>query len=84
MAARKKTPDFETSLGQLEALVEALESGALSLDDALRTFEQGVGIARQCQKALSEAEQRVQQLVRAENGDWVAEPFSGTGEADTR
>lgn len=84
MAARKKTPDFETSLGQLEALVEALESGALSLDDALRTFEQGVGIARQCQKALSEAEQRVQQLVRAENGDWVAEPFSGAGEADTR
>lgn len=82
MAARRKTADFETSLSQLEALVAALEGGELSLDEALRTFERGVGIARQCQQALRDAEQRVQQLTKTEAGEVIAEPFSEPGEAD--
>ena len=82
MATRRKTADFETSLSHLETLVESLEGGELSLDEALRTFERGVGIARQCQKALRDAEQRVQQLISTEAGEVIAEPFSDPGEAD--
>ena len=82
MATRRKTADFETSLSQLETLVESLEGGELSLDEALRTFERGVGIARQCQKPLRDAEQRVQQLISTEAGEVIAEPFSDPGEAD--
>ena len=60
--------NFEKDLGKLEALVEELESGELSLDEALKKFEQGVKLTRSCQQALSEAELRVKQLVE-ENGE---------------
>ncbi len=75
MATRKKTPEFEAGLKQLEAIVAALESGALGLDEALRTFEQGVGIARQCQQTLRAAEQRVQRVLEADGGAAVTEAF---------
>lgn len=57
-------PTFEQTLVQLEALVEQLESGDLPLDDALRTFEQGVRLTRECQAALSAAQQKVQLLLQ--------------------
>ncbi|HEX4882351.1 MAG TPA: exodeoxyribonuclease VII small subunit [Porticoccaceae bacterium] len=82
MAARKKTLDFETGLSQLEAIVEALEGGKLGLDDALRSFEQGVGVARQCQQALRDAEQRVQLVMQNETGEFATAPFTSTDEAD--
>ena len=76
MATRKKTPEFETGLKQLETIVTALESGALGLDEALQTFEQGVSIARQCQQTLRTAEQRVQRVLEADGGAIVTEVFS--------
>ena len=36
-----------------------MESGDLSLEDSLKYFEQGVQLTRQCQSALSEAEQKI-------------------------
>ncbi len=48
---------------ELASLVEDLEVGNLSLDDALKAFEKGVGLTRQCQDALQRAEQRVQILL---------------------
>ena len=66
--AESAAPAFEQSLSQLEALVEQLESGDLPLDTALRTFEQGVRLTRECQAALGAAQQRVQLLLqRGEN-----------------
>ena len=47
--------NFETTLDALEALVEQLESGDLSLEAALGAFEQGIALTRQCQKVLSVA-----------------------------
>lgn len=83
MAARKKTPEFEAGLKQLAAIVTALESGSLGLDEALRAFEQGVGIARQCQQTLRAAEQRVQRVLEAEGGTVATEVFIDPGrEAD--
>lgn len=53
---------FEQALQELEQLVDQLEKGDLSLDESLQRFERGVGLARTCQKALRDAEQRVQTL----------------------
>ncbi|MEB3733954.1 exodeoxyribonuclease VII small subunit [Halopseudomonas pachastrellae] len=71
--------DFEQSLGSLQALVERLESGDLSLEESLAAFEQGVALTRDCQQALSQAEQKVQQLME-NNGELRTEPFDGASE----
>jgi exodeoxyribonuclease VII small subunit len=73
---KKKTspPDFEKSLEELEALVARLEEGDLPLEETLQQFERGIGLTRQCQKALSEAEQKVEVLVE-KSGRLEAEPF---------
>jgi exodeoxyribonuclease VII small subunit len=68
MARSKKKIDFEKNLGALEAIVHQLEEGQLSLEDALNAFEQGVALTRECQAALTEAQQRVQLLIQ-KNGD---------------
>jgi exodeoxyribonuclease VII small subunit len=57
-------PPFEQSLAQLETLVTRLESGDLPLDQALASFEQGVRLTRECQGALSAAQQKVQLLLQ--------------------
>lgn len=73
MAARKTYP-FEESLARLERLVEKMESGELSLEDSLKTFEEGIKLTRECQQALKDAEQKVKALV--EQNDVTAEvPF---------
>lgn len=63
-AQAKETPLFEEQLAKLESLVESLEEGELSLEQSMLSFEQGINLARECQKALSEAEQKVAVLTR--------------------
>lgn len=60
--------DFETAMEELEGLVRSMEEGDLSLEDSLKAFEKGVRLTRQCQKALREAEQKVQVLL-GEDGE---------------
>lgn len=67
--ARNKPPNLEASLARLETLVESMESGELPLEEALKAFEQGVKLTRECQQALSQAEQKVRILL-----DESAEP----------
>ncbi len=55
-------PSFEQSLAELEAIVDALEKGEMSLEESLTVFERGIGLTRTCQQALDEAEQRVRIL----------------------
>jgi exodeoxyribonuclease VII small subunit len=62
-----KAIDFEQQLESLEALVASLENGDLSLEDSMESFEQGIKVARECQKALKEAEQKVEILTRQGN-----------------
>ena len=59
MTKEIKAMDFEKQLETLEGLVESLESGDLSLEDSLKSFEQGIKVARDCQQALKQAEQKV-------------------------
>ena len=75
MAKRStKAPDFETALSELEALVEKMERGDLSLDESLQQFERGVQLTRSCQQALKDAEQKVQVLLE-KDGQITLEPF---------
>ncbi len=64
---KKKTttkPDFETALAELEALVEKMEQGDLSLEDSMQQYERGVALSQQCQNLLETAEQKVQILTK--------------------
>ena len=72
-ATRKSAiPDFESSLKELETLVERMENGETSLEDSLKDFERGIELTRQCQSALKSAEQKVQQLIgEGENAQLV-------------
>ncbi len=71
--------DFEHALAELEALVERLEHGDLPLDDALKSFERGVALTRQCQGALKAAQQKVEILL---NNSSTADPEPFTESAD--
>ena len=59
--------DFEATLAELEALVERMESGRMSLEDSLAAFERGVKLTRECREALKSAELRIKALT--EDGD---------------
>jgi exodeoxyribonuclease VII small subunit len=77
-----KKPDFERSLARLEEVVRKLESPQLSLDEAMKLFEEGVALSRECQKQLEEAEGKVEILLKRSDGKLVAEPFEPEGEAE--
>ena len=70
---KKQTGGLEKSLAELEALVERLEEGELTLEEALKEFEKGVKLTRECQTALSEAQQKVEILLeKTANGSPTA------------
>ena len=73
--------DFEKSLARLEEVVKRLESAELSLDDAMRLFEEGVKLSRDCQKQREEAEGRVEILLKKADGKIAAEPFEAKDES---
>jgi len=70
-----KSSNFEKDLQELEDLVEKMEGGDLSLEASLVHFERGIVLTRACQKALTEAEQKIQILL-AEDGTQKLQPFS--------
>ncbi len=67
--------DFESSLAELEKLVERLERGDQTLEESLKDFERGVALAKSCQTTLKKAEQRVETLVK-KDGDFAVDIFS--------
>ena len=74
-------PDFEQSLTELETLVAKLEQGDVPLEDALKTFERGVALTRQCQTALRTAQQKVEVLL-ARNGTEEVAAFADDEDDD--
>lgn len=60
---KSKSFDFETALAELTGLVQQMEHGDLKLEDALKRFERGIELSRECQIALQTAEQKVQILI---------------------
>jgi len=82
MSRSPKTPDFETAMKKLEAIVHQIESGELSLEKSLELYEQGVKLAGECKKALSQAEQKIAILTNLDDKDAVLEDFEGSDGLD--
>ena len=68
---------FEASLEALEQIVRDLEQGDLPLEKSLELFEQGIRLSRECQERLSQAERRIEILLRDNQGRPVTAPFEG-------
>ena len=66
---KKDTVNFEVSLEKLEKIIEKLEDGDISLEDSVKSFEEGIGLVKECQKQLSQAELKVKKLL--DNGNTV-------------
>jgi exodeoxyribonuclease VII small subunit len=62
------TKPFEVALEELEAVVEQLESGELSLEDSLAAFEKGVGLVKYCNQKLTEVEKKIEVLLKDKEG----------------
>jgi exodeoxyribonuclease VII small subunit len=72
MASKKSAEsaqDFETSLRQLEGIVEKLEQGDIPLEKALAMYEQGIQLARSCGELLNTAEVHLKRLGRDLEGN---------------
>jgi len=68
--------NFEQALEDLNAIVAKMEQGGLSLEESLLHFEKGVALTLECQKALQDAEQKVQILME-KNGDFCLNEYPG-------
>ena len=80
MARKPKEAGFESTLAELEALVARMESGNLPLEEAMRSFERGVQLTRECQAALEAAQQRVQVLTQRASGAKLEDFATENGE----
>jgi exodeoxyribonuclease VII small subunit len=71
---------FEEALTKLEEIVKKMESGDLTLEESLKSFEEGVRLSRFCAKKLDEAERRIEVLLKNEEGLDIR-PFKEESEA---
>tara|TARA_X000000368_G_scaffold220999_1_gene174472 strand:- start:553 stop:777 length:225 start_codon:yes stop_codon:yes gene_type:complete len=55
--------DFESSLKELESIVEKLEDENINLEDSVKSFEEGVNLVKECQKQLQNAELKIKKLL---------------------
>ena len=69
MGNTKKTLTFEEAMEKLEKSVSELESGDLTLDESLATFEQGIALVKQCRSELDRAEQKIEVLLKDQKND---------------
>jgi exodeoxyribonuclease VII small subunit len=82
MASKKtKTFDFESNMQQLAAIVEQIEGGELSLEEAMQQFEKGVKLTKDCHVALQTAEQKVKILLE-QAGNYTLEEFADVEDDD--
>jgi exodeoxyribonuclease VII small subunit len=67
---------FEASLAELEKIVGLLESGDQPLEESLKLFETGVKLTRECRERLTEAERRIEILLKDGDGKLSVADFS--------
>ena len=71
----EKPVKFEDALNELEQIIAELESGELTLDESLERYERGIKALNACRKVLSQAEQKIQLLLRTSEGELTTRPF---------
>jgi exodeoxyribonuclease VII small subunit len=67
---------FETSLAELEDIVAKLEDGDLPLEESLGLFEKGIKLSRECRERLSNAERRIEMLIKEADGGLTTREFT--------
>ncbi|MCH7960514.1 MAG: exodeoxyribonuclease VII small subunit [Candidatus Hydrogenedentes bacterium] len=75
-------PKFEKDLEKLEKIVDTLEEGGLPLDDSIKKFEEGIKLAKRCEKALSSAEKKIEVLTKNAQGKIETKPFADDEEEE--
>jgi len=69
---------FEESLKKLEKIVEDLEKGDLSLDEALKKYQEGIELARMCSQRLEGAKKKIDLLTKNKKGEFELKPLDET------
>ena len=77
-----ESASFEAMMERLEQLVGTLESGNLSLEDSIHSFEEGMALVKRCTEVLDHAEQRIQKLTRDAQGAPRTQEVRDDEEAD--
>ena len=72
----KKEINFEEAIAGLEDAVKKLESGNMSLDESISTFESAVSLVKICNQKLEQAEKKVRILTQSDDGSITDSPFS--------
>ena len=76
MSVEAPSLTFEQALSELEEIVQKLEEGDASLDEAIKAYSRGIELKNQCQRRLDSARLQVEKIQFAEDGsDAVTEPF---------
>jgi exodeoxyribonuclease VII small subunit len=70
-----KERSFEKAMKRLEEIVHKLEEGELSLEESLKIFEEGINLSKFLTRKLSEAEAKVQKLIKTQKGQYKTEPL---------
>ena len=70
--------NFEKALADLENIVQRLDENDLSLDEALSLFEEGIKLSRFCSQKLDAIENKVEILLRVDEGSLQKEPFENS------
>lgn len=66
---------FEEAFKKLEAIVNKMEGGDLSLDESLKLFEEGMRLSKLCSQKLTEVQKKVELLIKSEDGSLKTQPF---------
>ena len=72
---RREPKSFEKAMKRLEEIVHELEEGELSLEESLKIFEEGVNLSKFLTRKLTEAEAKVQKLIKTKAGEYKTEPL---------
>lgn len=75
---------FEDALGKLEKIIEEMEKGDLTLDEALKRYQEGLELSRVCSQRLESAKKKIEVLTKNKKGEFELKPLdenSITGEA---
>ena len=74
--SKKKSLNFESTLNEIEKIIESLEEGNLSLEDSIEAYEKGISLTKACRKMLSDAELKIKKLSSKEGEDVSFEDIS--------
>ena len=74
MAKEDKKIDFESSLKELESIVEKLEDEDINLEDSVKSFEKGISLVKECQKQLHNAELKIKKLLDDGSSSEIIKP----------